>query len=211
MRFALLLIGFAVACPARQARTPAAPPATRPDHLFGITLRQRLNPGAVSAQRCSTGREFALEDGVFDIVADDILFSAPEEHQDTSAVLAALAQFTACAVLTREGNAAAIVTIADSLVGNALITWPEGGAPSYDEMVTTLTQMYGEPFQNQFGVRYWAQDSMEIHLGRRGPFGAGTTLTLSDARACEKYEVLVHRNNNIDHRSSPCWEDPPSR
>jgi len=212
MRFVFLLICFMTACAPKRASPPAVPPGpTRPDHIFGISLRQPLKLDAFSARRCWTGREFATEDGEYDIVTDDILVDAPEEHQDTAAVLAALEQFTACVVVTKELDAGAIVTIADSVVAHALISWPEGGAPAYDSMLVTLTRMYGEPFQNRFGVRFWAGDSVELYLLRRGPLGPGTTLTLSDARVCERYEALVHRNNTVDQRSYPCWEDPRSR
>jgi hypothetical protein len=167
-----------------------------------------LDPQAVSSRRCFTGRGFAYEDGRYDIVTDDILFSAPEEHQDTTAVLEALDLFTACRVHTRELSADAVITLSDSLVEHATIYWPEGEGPSYDRMLAMLTDMFGEPFQNPWGVRYWSADSLSIYLNKRSIFGPGTAITLGDARLCARYEELVHRNNSRDRRSYPCWKQP---
>lgn len=202
-----LALGFVSACAGR--RIPEAPPASGPvpDRILGIVLRQPLNPDTISTQRCYTGRGFAYEDGEYEIVTDDILFSAPEEHHDTSAVLAALDQFTACRISTRELSATAVVTLSDSVVEHAVIYWPRGDGPSYDRMLAILIRMYGEPFQNAWGVRYWSGDSIKITLNERSPYGPGTTLTMSDARLCERYEELAHRSNSHDRRSFPCWED----
>jgi hypothetical protein len=201
-------LSFVAACAGKQSLPEAAAPASVPNRVLGIVLREPLNAQAVSYRRCVTGRSFAYEDGDYDIVTDDILFSAPEEHQDTSAVLASLDLFAACRVHTRELNATAIITLSDSVVEHALIYWPDGDAPVYDSVLATLTQAYGEPFQNAWGVRYWSGDSMAIYLNKRSIFGAGTEVTLSDARLCERYEGLVHRNNSRDRRSYPCWKEP---
>jgi hypothetical protein len=202
----LFALSLVAACPGKHAAPASAALPSAPNRVLGIVLRQPLNPAAVLGQRCFTGRQFALEDGFYDIVTDDILFSVPSEHQDTAAVLAALDSFPACRVRTRELNATAIVTLSDSVVGHALIDWPGGGAPTYESMVRALTQTFGEPFQSAWGVPYWSADSMAIHVNKRGPYGDGTTLTLSDARVCERYERLVHRGDRRPHE--PCWKEP---
>lgn len=206
---ALLLVA---ACGGRGRGTSStsvsAPQSPVPDRLFGIVLRQPLNTGVLSGQHCFTGRQFALEDGFYEIVADDILLSAPEEHQDTAAVLAALDSFTVCRGRTRELDATAIVTLSDSVVAHVIIYWPDGNAPSYDRMFATVTASFGEPYQNAWGVRYWAADSMDIYVSKRSIYGAGTSVALDDARSCVRYERLVHRNNTRDHRSYPCWKEP---
>lgn len=179
-----------------------------PDRVFGVVLRQPLDSHAFVGQHCFTGRQLALEDGFYEIVTDDILFSVPEEHQDTTAVLAALDLFTACRVHTHELKATAIITLLDSVVEHALVYWPDGDAPPYERMLAMLTRMYGEPYQSSYGVPYWSADSMAISLNKRSIYGDGTELTLSDARVCERYERLVHRNNSRDQRRGPCWKEP---
>lgn len=191
--------------PPQSAARPSVPP---PDHVFGIVLRQPLDAGAVSGTRCFTGRQFALEDGFYEIVTDDVLVSAPEEHQDTAAVLAALDSIAACRAQTRELHATAIITLTDSIVSHAMIYWPDGGAPPYESMLARLTQMHGEPFQTAWGVPFWSADSMVIYLNKRSVYGPGTTVSLTDARVCERYERLVHRNNSRDRRYYPCWKEP---
>src|SRR5439155_15193932 len=83
---------FVAACAGRHAAPGSvlAAAGAVPDRVFGIVLRQPLNPRAVVGQRCFTARQFALEDGFYSIVTDDALFNVPHEHQDTAAVLAAL-------------------------------------------------------------------------------------------------------------------------
>ena len=179
-----------------------------PDSVFGIVLRRPLNPRVLTGKLCFTGRQLALEDGAFDIVTDDILVSAPEEHQDTAAVLASLDQFMVCRGRTRDRGATAIITLLDSVVGHALFYWPEATAPGYDQMLRSVTRVYGEPLQNASAVRYWAADSMSIVVNERSPYGEGPSLDLEDARVCARYEELVHRNNTRDRRSYPCWEKP---
>ncbi len=189
-------------------RSAPAPRRSEPDRIFGIVLRQPLNPRAVAGQRCFTARQFALEDGFYSIVADDALFSVPDEHQDTAVVLAALDSFTVCRAHTRELNATAIITMLDSAVGHALISWPGGNAPAYDSMLAMLTQTYGEPFHSSYGVPFWSADSLDIYLTTRSSYDEGTTLTLSDARSCERFERMVHSHNSRDQRREPCWEEP---
>lgn len=184
------------------------PVATVPDHVFGIVLRRPLDRAAIFGGRCISGRQFALMDGTYDIVSDDILASATEEHQDTAAVLAALDSLTACMTRTRERGATAVITLVDTIVGHAVIYWPDGGDPSYDSMVVTLAGMYGEPYQNPWGVRFWAADSMSIYLNKRSLFGRGTAVTLTDARLCGRYERLVHQRNTRDRHTYPCWKKP---
>ena len=193
--------------PSAEPSTPALATRSAPDRLFGIVLRQRLDTGALSGTRCITGREFALERG-YRVTRDDVLLSVYDEHQDTTAVLAALDSFTACRGRTREFHATAIVTLSDSVVGHVMLYWPDGDAPSYDRMVATLAEMYGEPHQNSWGVRYWSSDSMKLVVNQRGMYGDGTAITLSDARPCERYEHLVHVNNRRDRRYGTCWDKP---
>ncbi len=207
--FALVSIA---ACAGRHA-APASVSAPRrsvppPDRIFGIVLRQPLNPRAVAGQRCFTARQFALEDGFYSIVTDDALLSVPHEHQDTAAVLAALDSFTVCRAHTRERNASVIITLLDSAVADALISWPDGNSPAYDSMLATLTRTYGEPFHSDYGVPFWSADSMDIFLTMRSSYDEGTTLTLSDARSCERYERMVHSHNSRDLRREPCWKEP---
>ena len=207
--FALVSV---VACAGRHA-APASVSAPRrsvpdPDRLFGIVLRQPLNPRAVVGQRCFTARQFALEDGFYSIVTDDALFDVPHEHQDTAAVLAALDSFTVCRAHTREVNASAIITLLDSAVADALLSWPGGNAPAYDSMLVRLTQTYGEPFRSSYGVPFWSADSMNIYLTTRSSYDEGTTVTLSDARSCERFERMVHRRNSRDQPREPCWHEP---
>jgi hypothetical protein len=167
-----------------------------------------LNPRAVAGQRCFTARQFALEDGFYSIVTDDALFNVPHEHLDTAAVLAALDSFTVCRAHTRERNASAIITLLDSTVADALISWPDGNAPAYDSMLAMLTHTYGEPFQSTDAVPFWSADSMRIYLTTRSSYDEGTTLTLSDARSCERFERMVHSHNSRDQRREPCWKEP---
>jgi len=112
---------------------------------------------------------------------------------DTAAVLAALDSFTVCRAHTLELNATAIITMLDSGVGHALISWPGGNAPAYDGMLARLTQTYGEPFHTSYGVPFWSADSMDIYLTTRSSYDEGTTLTLSDAHSCERFERMVHK------------------
>jgi len=179
-----------------------------PDRVFGIVLRQPLNPRAVADQRCFTARQFALERGHFSVVADDVLFSVPDEHEDTAAVLAALDSFTVCRATTHEFRASAIITLSDGVVEHVLISWPDGNAPTLASIRAQLTRAFGEPLQSAWGVPYWSSDSMAVHLTDRGPYGDGTTLTVSDARICERFERMVHSKSSRDQRREPCWKEP---
>ena len=212
---ALLLVACA------QARTPPAAGGTAPapDHVFGIVLRQPLHADAFVRQHCSSARQFAFRRGSYSIVTDDVLFGTPHEHGDTAAVLAALDSFTVCAVETKELNATAIVTLSDSVVTGAHVFWPdESRAPEYDRILASLQQTYGEPYQYKSGVRYWSADSMDLTINHRGFYTDGTSLSLGDARGCDRYERRVHRSapapvytdslGNADPRSNHCWVRP---
>lgn len=190
-----------------------------PDHVFGVALRQPLHADAFVRQHCSSARQFAFRRGSYSIVTDDVLFSTPHEHEDTAAVLAALDSFTVCAVETKELNATAIVTLRDSVVTGAHVFWPdESRAPEYDAILATLQQVYGEPYQHKSGVRYWSADSMDLTINHRGFYTDGTSISLGDARGCDRYERLVHRSGpapvytdslgNFDPRSNHCWVKP---
>jgi hypothetical protein len=102
-------------------------------------LRQPLDAGAVSGKRCFTGRQFALEDGFYEIVTDDVLVSAPEEHQDTAAVLAALDSIVACRAQTHELHATAIITLTDSIISHtgSIAGWR---CAPYESMLARLAQ-----------------------------------------------------------------------
>ena len=208
--FCVFALVSVAACASRHAAPASVPAAARsvPDRVFGIVLRQPLNPRAVVGRRCFTARQFALEDGFYSIVTDDALLSVPHEHQDTAAVLAALDSFMVCRAHTRELNASVIITFLDSAVADALISWPEGHPPAHDSMLARLTQTYGEPFHSDYGVPFWSADSMDIFLTTRSSYDEGTTLTLSDARSCERYERMVHRPNSRDQQREPCWKEP---
>lgn len=208
-----------VAC--TKARTPQAASAEAPvpDHVFGIALRQPLHVDAFVRQRCSSARQFAFRRGSYSIVTDDVLFGTPHEHQDTAAVLAALDSFTVCAVETKELNATAIVTLFDSVVTGAHVFWPdESRAPEYDRVLASLQQTYGEPYGHKSGVGRWSADSMHLSINRGGFYTDGTSLSLRDARGCDRYERLVHRSGpapvytdslgNFDPRSNHCWVKP---
>ena len=216
---------FCFAC----ARAPAPPsslvtangsrtvaPSPLPDQVFGVVLAKRFNPAAFTRQTCVRAREFAFRRGSYSIVTDDVLFGVPHEHQDTTAVLAALDSFTVCVGETRELHATAVVTLSDSVVGNAHMFWPvPREAPAFDSLLRMLRETYGEPIQNSYGERLWSADSLELSLNHRGFYSDGASLTLSDARACEHFERLVHRQQaapvyvdslgNLDPRSNHCW------
>jgi hypothetical protein len=184
-----------------------------PDHVFGIVLRHSLDPGAFNRESCVGARDFAFRRGVYSIVTDDVLFGVPHEHQDTTAVLAALDSFTVCVGETRELNATAVVTISDSVVANLHLFWPdERQAPAYDRMLTILEEIYGEPLRNDYGVQFWTADSMTLYVNRRGFYNEATSVSLHDARACERFERLVHREHPapvyMNPGSNHCWVQP---
>ena len=179
-----------------------------PDRVFGIVLRQPLSPSAVADQRCFTARRFASERGYFSLMADDALFSVPDEHQDTAAVLAALDSFTVCRATTRELGASAIITLSGGVVEHVLLSWPRGNAPTLERMRAQLTRDLGDPLRGPSGDPYWSSDSMAIHVMDRGPYDDGTTLIMSDARVCERFEHMVHSRDSRDQRREPCWKKP---
>jgi hypothetical protein len=220
-RAASCAILFLVACgtsqtPGSGSRSETHAATARPSaphQVLGIDVRKPWNPAAFVRQTCSSARAFAFRRGSYSIVADDVLFSVPHEHQDTTAVLAALDSFTVCVGETRELNATAVVTLSDSVVGHAHIFWPDQRrAPDYDRMLTTLTKAYGEPYQNERGVQFWAADSIELTIGHRGFFNEGTSLDLADTRTCDRFERLVHRHSAapvyLDAGSNYCWVEP---
>jgi hypothetical protein len=187
-----------------------------PNHVFGIVLREPFNAASFSRQTCVNARDFALRRGSYSTVADDVLFSVPHEHQNTAAVLEALDSFTVCVGETREFDATAVVTLSDSVVGNAHIFWPVASqAPAFERMFTILRETFGEPIQNRYGDRFWSADSLELSLNHRGFYNDGPSLSLNDARVCEHFERLVHRQHaapvyvdslgNLDPRSNQCW------
>lgn len=199
---------------ANGSRTVA--PRPLPDQVFGVVLGEPFNPVAFTRQTCVRARDFAFRSGSYSIVTDDVLFGVPHEHQDTTAVLAALDSFTVCVGETRELNATAVVTLSDSVVGNAHIYWPvPRQAPEFDSTLRILRETYGEPIQNEYGDRLWSADSLELSFKHRGFYSDGASLTLSDARVCEHFERLVHRQHaapvyvdslgNPDPRSNHCW------
>jgi len=227
-RSAPIVVLLLVACagtrtpqtPVLQSDARPTPPArSAPDHALGVELRKPFNPAAFSRQACVGARDFAYRRGSYSIVTDDVLFGVPHEHQDTLAVLAALDSFTVCVGETRDLNATAVVTLVDSVVGHAHIFWPDASpASGYDRILASLKEIYGEPLQNAYGVRFWSADSMKLYINRRGFYSDGTALDLSDARACDRFERLVHRQHaapvyvdslgNLDPRSNYCWVQP---
>jgi len=189
---------------------------SRPDHALGIVLGKRFDAAAFTRSLCVPARDFAFRGGSYSIVTDDVLFAVPHEHEDSADVLAALDSFTVCVGETRELNATAIVTLSDSIVGNAHVFWPdERQGPAFDRVRTLLTESFGDPRQNKYGDGFWSADSLEVSLNHRGFYTDGTSLTLSDGRVCERFERLVHRQHAApiytdslgtpDPRSNHCW------
>ncbi len=159
-RVALALL-FCLAC----ARGRTLPP----DRALGVVLGKVFNPSAFTQATCVSARAFAFRRGSYSIVTDDVLFGVPHEHPDTTAVLAALDSFTVCVGETRELGATAVVTLSDSIVGNAHIFWPDSGqAPTFDRMSTILQRAFGQPTRNKYGDRFWSADSLELSLNHEG-------------------------------------------
>jgi len=214
----LLLIGCGGGrVPASSAVKPdrSRTTATRaePDSLFGIVLRKPFNPLAFTRHTCLGARDFAYRPGPYSIVTDDILFEPPHEHEDTADVLAALDSFTVCVGETRELNATAVVTLSDSVVGNAHIFWPdEGRAPQYNRLLELVKASYGEPLHNRHGVEFWSADTMDIYINHRSFYNEAPSLNLSDARVCERFERLVHREHpapaSVNPQGNHCWVQP---
>ena len=74
-------------------------------------------------------------------------------------------------------------------------------------MLAILKQTYGDPFQNAYGVRYWSRDdSTKLVINPRSFYNEATSLDLSDSRACERFERLVHREHPAT--AGHCWEKP---
>jgi len=114
---------------------------------------------------------------------------------------------------TRELNATAVVTLSDSVVGNAHIFWPdEGRAPEYNRLLELVKASYGEPLHNRYGVQFWSADTMDIYINRRSFYNEAPSLNLSDARVCERFERLVHREHPAPASMNPegnhCWVQP---
>lgn len=162
---------------------------------------------------CESGRAYAYPKGRYDIVSDDILFSVPHEHSDSTPVLAALDSATAClGHLPAEGALVLTTLVRDSIV-HIIITWPDTARPkSHDAVVSEVTAAYGPPFVNTHGVPIWYGDSTKIVVTRRGPYGKTPHAVLSDARACAWFEQLVHRTKPAPRYVSPdsnsCWAPP---
>ena len=218
-RSATIVVLVCLACasgrtpPSSQAVTHGSP---APDRVLGIVLGKVFNPAAFTRQSCVRARDFAFRRGSYSVVTDDVLFGVPHEHEDSAAVLAALDSFTVCVGETQELRATVIVTLSDSIVGNAHIFWPvERQAPVFERLLTTLKESYGEPIQDKYGDAFWSADSLELSLNHRGFYNEAASLSLSDGRMCEHFERLVHRQHaaplytdslgNPDPRSNHCW------
>ena len=181
----------ALLAPARKHRS-AGPLA-----LWGVRLRAPLSTKAIQVGRCMSGAEFAHVGGAYSPIADAVIMGAPHQHRDSVAVLRALAPARVCFGRVTPGATVITTTISDT-VRNAIFYWPDAvGRPSEDSMSHVLTRLYGPPSVNEFGTPVWSQDSTGIYLAEKGPYWEGTTISLSDQRACVRYERLVHRTEPL--------------
>ena len=187
----LLLTVGALSGPAmRIARTQHV---QSPLQLWGVRLRAPLNRDSAHVTRCMPAPEFAHPAGEYSVIADAAIMGAPHQHRDSAVVLRALAPVRVCYARVTSG-ATVIATIIRDTVTNALFFWPGSiGRPSEDSMLRLLTKRYGRPVINEFKTPVWSRDSAGIYLAPQGPYWDGTTITLSDTRACARYEVFVHR------------------
>ena len=195
------------------APTVAAPPAPDTPGLLGMHLGVPLRQTPLRIRSCESGRAFAHPKSRYDIVSDDFLFSVPHEHSDSAEVLAALDSAQACiGDLVRE-DAFVLTTLVRDSITHVIITWPDPTRPmTYDSVVSRVTAAYGAPFVNTHGVPIWYGDSTKIVVTRRGPYGKTPHVILSDSRACEWFERLVHRSKPAPRYDSPddnsCWVPP---
>jgi hypothetical protein len=188
---AILLCAAALLAPARGQRS-AGPLA-----LWGVRLRAPLTSTAMRVGRCMSGPEFAHVGGTYSPIADAVIMGAPHQHNDSVAVLRALATARVCFGRVTSGATVITTTVSDT-VANAIFYWPDAvGRPSEDSISHVLTRLYGRPSVNEFGTPIWLQDSTGIYLAEKGPYWEGTTISLSDQRACVRYEQLVHRTEPI--------------
>ncbi|HJU69553.1 MAG TPA: hypothetical protein VJ650_15035 [Gemmatimonadaceae bacterium] len=183
---------------------PTIASPAKPLDVWGIVLRRPIDPSAVEIDRCVNGRAFALRDGPYRITTDDVLLSVPHEHQDTTAVLAALDSVTACVVVSRTRHFSAVLTLRDSVVINASIFWPNTtGRPTVAGVIAEITAKHGPPRLNEHDGAHWEADSSSIYVTERGPFLASVAVTLSYAPACEWFESLVHRRDRRPRYTDP--------
>ena len=193
--------------------TPSPAPAT--PGLWGVHLGVPLRQTPLRIRSCESGRAFAYPKSRYDIVSDDILFSVPHEHSDSTAVLAALDSAKACMGHLPAAGALVLTTLVRDSIAQIMITWPDTSRQmTHDSVVSTVTAAYGPPFVNTHGVPIWYGDSTKIVVSRRGPYGKIPHAILSDARACVWFEQLVHRIKPAPRYVSPdansCWV-PPER
>jgi len=171
--------------------------STGPLALWGVRLRAPLDTKALQLGRCMSGAEFAHVGGTYSPIADAVIVGAPHQHRDSVAVLRALAPTRVCFARVPSGATVITTALSDTVV-NAMFYWPDtGGRPSEDSISHVLTRLYGRPVVNEFGTPVWSRDSTGIYLADKGPYWEGTTISLSDQRACVRHERLVHRTEPL--------------
>jgi hypothetical protein len=186
-----------------------------PLSFWGVSLRAPVDTTALQVGRCSSGSDFARATGAFSPTLDDFLFGPlPHEHTDSLPVLRALSSFEVCIHSVPVSGATVFETIMDSTVVHALFMWVEPAErPSADSVGGLVSELYGEPDIRERGVDLWSADSMEIYVESNSRLGYGVTITLSDARGCERFERLVHRGTPPppERNRNRCWEPVGTR
>ncbi len=188
---------LATLCTVAVLAVTSAQGSAGPLALWGVQLRAPLETKAIHVGRCMSGAEFARLGGTYSPIADAVIMGAPHQHGDSTVVLRALAPARVC--FARVPNGATVITTAvDSTVVNAIFYWPDAaGRPSEDSISHILRSLYGRPTVNEFGTPVWSRDGTGIYLADKGPYWEGTTISLSDQRACIRYERLVHRTEPL--------------
>jgi hypothetical protein len=167
-----------------------------PRELWGVRLRAPIDTAQVRVLQCMTGRQFAMLEGRFDRVADDVLFHVPHEHSDSTKILAVLDAATLCAVRSSErpDAIAMVTTVADTVVG-AFFVWGRTAAqPRLDALRDEVAALYGPPtpIGATGGVARWRGDSLSLFVTPRSPIAPRVTIRLADARGCAWFERQLH-------------------
>jgi hypothetical protein len=219
-RSSQLLIAIASALAALPGSTYAQDPVDESHSptcfsFWGVRLRAPVDTTVLQVGRCRPASEFAHAMGAFSGTIDDLLFGIlPHEHNDSLPVLRALSSFEVCIHSVPISGATVFQTIMDSTVVHALFMWTEpADRPSADSLGGLVTELYGEPDIRERGVDRWSADSMDIYVESRSRLGYGVTITLSDARGCERFERLLHRGTPPppERDRARCWEPVSGR
>src|SRR5438105_2057482 len=98
------------------------------------------------------------------------------------------------------------------LIGCAGGRVPASRAPQYNRLLELVKASYGEPLHNRHGVEFWSADTMDIYINHRSFYNEAPSLNLSDARVCERFERLVHREHpapaSVNPQGNHCWVQP---